>query len=94
MGEGARSETDFPARMVGMVIFLLGLVLLILVFAWAFGMFSALGRSATRQGLELVDVGFAGLRVLLLLVMGYVASLIATKGIQLYGVGRGISTTR
>lgn len=85
---------DVWARVVGMVMFLVGLVLLVLDFAWAYGMFSSLAKVSVAKGLQATAVGVFGLRVLLLFVMGYLASLIATKGIQLYGVGRGISTTK
>jgi len=94
MDDKPHIPTDLLARTVGMVMFLAGLVLLVVVFVLTYRMFAALGSRAAIRGLEIKAVGVAGVRVLLLFVMGYLASLISTKGIQLYGVGRGIATTR
>jgi len=94
MSERFPGDTDPWARVGGMVIFLVGLVLLLLVFFWAYGMFAALGNEMATRGLGMEQVGLVAVRVLLLFVMGYLASLVATKGIQLYGVGRGIGTTK
>ncbi len=79
----------------GISVFLAGVVLLILVFAWTFIQFQGAQAAISRgvaggasMGSVLAIMGF---RVALLFVMGYVASLIGSKGLQLYGVCRGVS---
>ena len=80
----------------GICVFLAGVVLLILVFVWTFSVFQgtkhAMLTAAAHSPASALPTVLAGVgQVLLLFVMGYVASLIATKGLQLYGVCRGVS---
>jgi cytochrome b561 len=79
-----------------MTVFLGGVLLLLLVFRLAYGMFTvtphdALGL-APGQPIQLEDAGARlvslVLRVLLLVVMGIVGSLIANRGISLYTASR------
>ena len=79
----------------GIVVFLAGVVLLILVFVWTFNLFhgarAALTDASAGSSSVTLQVAVMGFRVALLFVMGYVASLIGSKGLQLYGVCRGVS---
>lgn len=81
----------------GIAVFLAGVVLLILVFGWTYSLFQAAKHSVSLTSAKpmqapittvLAGVGF---QIALLFVMGYVASLIGSKGLQLYGVCRGVS---
>lgn len=81
----------------GIIVFLAGVVLLILVFVWTFSLFrdakhtvSLASAHPMNAPLPTVLAGI-GFQVALLFVMGYVASLIGSKGLQLYGVCRGVS---
>ncbi len=81
---------------VGILIFLLGVGLLLLTFSLAYGMFTtppevALGL-APGKTLNVNDASRSGIamlyRVLMLLVMCIVSSLVASRGIRLYGAMR------
>jgi len=81
----------------GITVFLAGVVLLILVFGWTYSLFQSAKQTVSLASARpinaplptvLVGIGF---QVALLFVMGYVASLIGSKGLQLYGVCRGVS---
>jgi len=81
----------------GIIVFLAGVVMLILVFGWTFSLFqdakhtvSLASAKPIQAPLPTVLAGI-GFQVALLFVMGYVASLIGSKGLQLYGVCRGVS---
>ena len=94
MGIGMRG--DLFGRIIGMLVFLLGVALLILVFYSAYELFrmpaaDALGLKFTGDpkkdpGVSLIGVQFGGLlfRVLCLFLMSIAGSLIANKGINLY----------
>jgi hypothetical protein len=74
----------------GIVVFIAGVIMLILVFVWAFALFQ--GAARVMSGVPLSSLlAQMGLKVALLFIMGYVASLIGSKGLQLYGVCRGVS---
>ena len=77
--------------------FLAGVALLILVFAWTFDLFQGAKEQvslesenpmASRLPMVLALMSF---KVALLFIMGYIASLIGAKGLQLYGACRGVS---
>jgi len=80
----------------GMIIFILGLILLLMVFLLAFGMFHSTARLlAASENLPPTELpplsqqlSVGALRLGFLLIMGYVSSLIAGKGIALYGACR------
>lgn len=78
---------------VGMVVFAVGLLLLLLVFWLSFQMFTAYTAHPERAVGDAVQQSAVagGIRLVALFVMGYVASLLATKGLQLYGVCKGVS---
>ncbi len=80
----------------GIVVFLAGVVLLVMVFVWTFSLFQAAKEIASPASGEPVKslsgaLAGTGIQVGLLFVMGYVASLIGSKGLQLYGVCRGVT---
>ena len=94
-----RPADDRAGKIVGLLVFALGIVLLALVFVWAYSLFAGVahgipaGESAQPQNPGiLVRLGNAVLRLCFLFVMGYVASLVASKGLQFYGVCRGVKT--
>jgi hypothetical protein len=82
----------------GLVVFLGGVGLLLLTFKLAYGMFSIAPEKALnlsdKNTLEIGTVGstLTGLiiRVLLLIVMGLVSSLVASKGVHMYTESRAI----
>lgn len=93
-----RTHRDFFGSFLGIIAFLGGVALLLLVFKLAYGMFTTspaktLGIVA-GQKMDLnasIDALFAVMvRILLLLVMGLVGSWIANRGITLYTHARGI----
>ncbi|HUT75449.1 MAG TPA: hypothetical protein VM221_11540 [Armatimonadota bacterium] len=88
-----RMRWETIGMLAGFVVFLAGVVLLILVFAWTFSLFQGAGQTVSRASAPAVASVLAvmGFKVALLFVMGYVASLIGSKGLQLYGVCRGVS---
>jgi len=92
------ASRELPGRAAGIIIFALGVILLLLVFVWAYQLFvqaahslssttSASGASSPPLGRYLAG---SAVRLAFLFVMSYAASLVATKGLQLYGVCRGI----
>ena len=94
-----RSADDRAGKIVGLLVFALGIVLLALVFVWAYDLFAGVahgipaGETAQPQSPGMLDrLGYAALRLFFLAVMGYVASLVASKGLQFYGVCRGVKT--
>jgi hypothetical protein len=91
MNEVVNKPDDVAGKIAGIAMFIGGIVLLSLVFFWSYHMFSTWGgRQIEKQGMTSALVG-GGIQLGLLFVMAYVASLIATKGLQLYGVCRGVS---
>jgi len=82
-----------PGAKWGLVIFAFGMVLLLLVFFLSYGLFSSTARlleqaeSAPAQSLPPLSrvLATSGMRLGFLFVMGYVSSLIAGKGLSLYG---------
>jgi len=93
-----RTHRDFFGSFIGILAFLGGMALLLLVFKLAYQMFNtppgkALGLDSGKK-LDL-SMGMSSLfsvliRILLLLVMGLVGSWIANRGITLYTQARGI----
>ena len=93
-----RTHRDFFGSFIGILAFLGGMALLVLVFKLAYEMFNtppakSLGIEAGKK-LDL-NSGVSSLfgvfiRILLLLVMGLVGSWIANRGISLYTQARGI----
>jgi uncharacterized membrane protein len=81
---------------VGILIFLGGIALLVFTFSLAYSMFTTPPERALNlppgEPVDLTQAGtaFVGIiiRVLLLVVMCIAASIIATRGIRLYGEGR------
>lgn len=81
---------DKGGRVIGMAIFVLGIVVLLIVLVVAFRMFSAPastflpgGGSLTASGLG-VTVVWVFVKIALLFVMTLAASMISSRGIQLY----------
>ena len=92
-----RSRWESLGVFAGIAVFLLGVILLMLVFAWTFNLFqdarhtvSLASAKPMHAPLPTVVAGI-GFQVALLFVMGYIASLIGSKGLQLYGVCHGVS---
>jgi hypothetical protein len=93
-----RTHRDFFGSLIGIVAFLGGVGLLLLVFKLAYDMFrippaQALGfDGAKKLDLNAATASLFGImiRILLLLVMGLVGSWIANRGISLYTQARGI----
>jgi hypothetical protein len=93
-----RTHRDFFGSFIGIVAFLGGVALLLLVFKLAYEMFRT--PPATQLGIDGskkldLNAGITSLfgvmiRILLLLVMGLVGSWIANRGISLYTQARGI----
>lgn len=93
-----RTHRDFFGSFLGILAFLGGIVLLLLVFKLAYEMFTTTpGKTLDIQPGKKLDLN-AGInslfgvmiRILLLLVMGLVGSWIANRGITLYTHARGI----
>jgi hypothetical protein len=86
-------------KIAGMLVFAIGVGLLLLVFYLAYvfftGLATALGAPASAnpaQSPSLLTVLAKGvLQLGMLFLMGYVGSLIASKGLELFGVSRGVS---
>ncbi|UCH34992.1 MAG: hypothetical protein JSV65_01160 [Armatimonadota bacterium] len=93
----AKTRWESAGMLAGIVVFLLGVVLLMLVFVWTFALFQDAKQTVSLASAKPIDaplptvVAGIGFQVALLFVMGYVASLIGSKGLQLYGVCRGVS---
>jgi hypothetical protein len=93
----AYPKSDWAGGAVGILVFLGGIGLLVLTFSYAFQMFAVEPAQAVGvEGKAPVDFGrvgesFVGVigRVLLLLVMSFVSSVIANRGIRLYAESRG-----
>jgi hypothetical protein len=93
-----RTHRDFFGSLIGIVAFLGGVALLLLVFKFAYEMFKippahALGIEGTKKlDLNVATAALFGvmIRITLLLVMGLVGSWIANRGISLYTQARGI----
>ena len=82
---------------IGLTLFALGIVLLLLVFVWAYQLFDGTARAIgdskaveAHQTPFLQILGAGGLRVAFLFVMGYVSSLLASKGLHLFAISRGV----
>ncbi len=89
----ARGNRDWLGSILGFLVFLAGVALLLVTFDLAYEMFHipperALGISPGKT-IQLNEVGTSAagvvIRIVLLLVMGFVGSLIANRGILLYG---------
>jgi len=89
--EQAIKKDDAPGKGVGLVIFAVGIGLMVTVFIWAYHLFNGWAQHTSFGGGTLgQQLARGGIRLGLLFVMTYVASLIASKGLQLYGVCRGV----
>ena len=98
IGRG-RNHGDIPGRLIGMVVFFVGIGLLLLVFKIAYGLFTA--SPATALGITITgdpkrdpaamligqSFGWLMVKILLLFLMSVVASLTAQKGVNLYFSG-------
>ena|SRR5436309_2362963 len=90
-----RRSVDWPARAIGLAVFLTGVGLLVLVFIWASRSLAA-PEMDTKQPL---NWAFLGTRLAWelgrLFLLGYVASAIAGRGVQMYAVaGRAEAAAR
>ncbi|UCC67541.1 MAG: hypothetical protein JSV79_10490 [Armatimonadota bacterium] len=86
--------TNRAGRRVGALIFAVGLIMLVVVFALAAAAFqqipAALGADEAGSGPGLGSALAAiGARAAFLLVMAYASSLLASKGLDLYQAARG-----
>jgi hypothetical protein len=84
-------------QVAGLALLALGILLLVAVFVWAYLLFSSLaaalgGSEAAHPGEPSLGalLGAGGLRVGFLFVMGYVSSLLASKGLHLFAISRGV----
>jgi branched-subunit amino acid permease len=85
-------DPDFAARVLALMVFLLGIGLMLLVFVWAAKLFNELGvgkeialQTNPSDRTPLAEWGIRWLmRVALLFVLGYIASLIAARGANFY----------
>ena len=80
---------DPGGRAAGMVMVVVGVLLLLLVFALALLTFAALPEQLRAAGATTLEgagrvLALAAARALLLFVMAYAASLLASKGLELY----------
>jgi hypothetical protein len=86
MAVDLKRPVDWPARVIGLTVFLIGIGLLVLVFVWANQTLSA---PVTPPG-QTINWGSMGTRLAWdlgrLVVLGFVASAIAGRGVQLYAV--------
>ena len=101
-----RHGGDLSARLMGMVIFFVGVGLLLLVFKMAYGLFTA--SPAAALGINITgdpkrdpaamligqSFGFLLVKILLLFVMSLAASLTSQKGINMYFSGVHNATPR
>ncbi len=71
----------------GLVVFLIGAVVLIAVFALAYGVYSSAVTDIGSDALTLVLVR-RGVQLAALFVIAYAASLLCSKGIQLFSAAR------
>ena len=93
-----RTHRDFFGSLIGLVAFLGGIALLLLVFKLAYEMFSTPpSKMLNLENTKKLDLNSGinslfgvMLRIMLLLVMGLVGSWIANRGISLYTQARGI----
>ena len=84
-------------QVIGLVLFALGIIMLVVVFVWAYLLFDAAAQALaetkiadpTQPSLSQL-LGAGGLRVGLLFVMGYASSLLASKGLHLFAISRGV----
>jgi hypothetical protein len=91
-GDGEREPSEHAVgRYVGLLVFLAGIAMLVLAFALAYQAFADPERIIPLRALGTVPpptavsvYGPAILRLLLLFVMGYIGSLIAARGAQLF----------
>ncbi|MFA0752019.1 MAG: hypothetical protein SLRJCFUN_002422 [Candidatus Fervidibacter sp.] len=94
--EQAKGNSEVVARWMGLLVFLLGIGLMLMVFVWAARLFNELGvgKGMVVQGnpddrTALWDWLARWLvRVALLFVLGYLASLIAARGANFYLAAR------
>ena len=90
-----RHSIDWPARAIGLAVFLTGVGLLVVVFIWA--SHSLVMPEITPK--EPLNLSFLGTRLAWdlgrLFLLGFLASAIAGKGVQMYAVaGRAAAAAR
>lgn len=97
MSETPSRRSDWLGGLTGILVFVGGIALLLLTFKLAFDLFSVPPAQAVKVGpKDPVELGRTAesfvqvlQRILLLLVMSVVGSVIANRGIRLYGESRG-----
>ncbi len=93
MDRNAARPSDAPGRLLGLGVFLVGVLLLLFVFYLAYGQLAGgVLDQVARSGQGGPDMGLAlslVLKAIFLLVLGYLASGIAGRGIGLYQASRG-----
>jgi hypothetical protein len=89
----AGSDTDAAGRWLGLAVFLLGIVILVIVFSMAYrdllasGAFGVLSGSPARNGgAEWWRLAVKGVYLIIMMAVG---ALIANRGIGLYAASRG-----
>jgi len=89
-----KTGANRSGRWLGALIFAIGVAMLVIVFVLAAGAFAevpaALARPQAEGGLVRA-LGVTGARAAFLLVMAYVSSLLASKGLDLYQAAQGKS---
>jgi len=91
------SPRSAAGQAVGLVLFGIGIFMLVCVFVWAYVLFDGAARALGEQKVANPQqpslsqlLGAGGLRVAFLFVMGYVSSLLASKGLHLFAISRGV----
>lgn len=79
---------DTGARVTGLLTFVAGLVLLVIVFFTALGIFNQSRTAPSNLQLLPGELVILVSKVLMLFIMGYIGSAIANRGIQLYESAR------
>jgi hypothetical protein len=86
MASESKRPVDWPARVIGLIVFALGVALLLLVFVWASQSLSP----PTTVSNQPINFGSIGTRLAWelarLIVLALVASAIAGRGVHLYAV--------
>lgn len=89
-----RKTTNRGGRWLGALIFAVGIIMLVVVFVLAAVAFGEVPAALTKGGSARAlgaGLAMAGARAAFLLVMAYVSSLLASKGLDLYQAARGDS---
>lgn len=102
MANAERPRRDVPGSLLGILTFLGGVGLLLETFRRAYDLFTVPPQDALGlRGAKELNAALAGnslttilLRILLLLVMGFVGSMIANRGVALYTASRALPTPK